>query len=426
MAFPFLEVVVGSMILMYVLETYMNLRQHSALKRPTLPKSLEGVISQEKYEKSRAYRLEKSQFRFVCQLVNILMDSVILFFKVFPWFWKKSGQFVALIGLDEENEILHTLAFLAGVLLWLELTNLPFSLYSIFVIEARHGFNKRTIWLFFSDKFKGICLTVILATPFVSAAILIVKKGGAYSIIYLWVLIFVLSLVMMTIYPILIAPIFHKFTPLPDGQLREKIETLASSLKFPLKKLFVVDGSTRSSHSNAYMYGFFNNKRIVLYDTLIQQCENDEEIVAVIAHELGHWKHNHIVYFLIANQICALLYIGGYTLVRNWSSLFQSFGFHTRPLIIALIIFQYALTPIQNLVYFAGNLVSRAFEYQADAFAKKLGYASSIRASLVRLQEENLSAMNIDPWYSAYHNTHPTLVERLAAIGKTDKEESSA
>ncbi|XP_061999671.1 CAAX prenyl protease 1 homolog [Rosa rugosa] len=426
MAFPFLEVVVGSMILMYIFETYLDLRQHSALKLPTLPKTLEGLISQEKFEKSRAYRLERSHFRFLCQLVRILVESAILFFKVLPWFWKKSGHFVDLVGLNEENEILHTLAFLAGVMIWLEITNLPFSLYSIFVIEARHGFNKRTIWLFFSDRLKGIFLSVILVPPIVSAAILIVKKGGAYSVIYLWVLTVVLSLVMMTIYPILIAPLFHKFTPLPEGQLREKIETLASSLEFPLKKLFVVDGSTRSSHSNAYMYGFFNNKRIVLYDTLIQQCKNDEEIVAVIAHELGHWKRNHIVYFLIANQICALLYIGGYTLVRNWSSLFQSFGFHTRPLIIALIIFQYAITPIQNLVYFAGNLVSRAFEYQADAFAKKLGYASSIRASLVRLQEENLSAMNIDPWYSAYHNTHPTLVERLAAIGQTDKEECSA
>ncbi|KAL6124142.1 hypothetical protein ACLB2K_076657 [Fragaria x ananassa] len=443
MAFPFLDVVVGSMILMYIFETYLDLRQHSALKLPTLPKTLEGVISQEKFEKSRAYHLERSHFHFVHELVRILMDSAILFFKVLPWFWKKSGHFVALVGLNEENEILHTLAFLAGVLIWLEITSLPFSLYSIFVIEARHGFNKRTIWLFFSDRLKGICLSVILVPPIVSAAILIIKKGGAYSVIYLWVLTFILSLVMMTIYPILIAPLFHKFTPLPEGQLREKIETLASSLKFPLKKLFVVDGSRRSSHSNAYMYGFFNNKRIVLYDTLIQQCENDDEIVAVIAHELGHWNRNHI--------ICALLYIGGYTLVRHWSSLFQSFGFHTRPLIIALIIFQYAITPIQNLVYFAGNLVSRAFEYQvnlhfavgssflslpricylsifllqADAFAKKLGYAASIRASLVRLQEENLSAMNIDPWYSAYHYTHPTLAERLAAIGKMDKEECS-
>ncbi|KAK9910320.1 hypothetical protein M0R45_034286 [Rubus argutus] len=363
MEFPFLEVVIGFMILVYIFETYLDLRQHSALKLPTLPKTLEGVISQEKFEKSRAYCLERSHFHFVHDFVTILMQSAILFFRVLPWFWKKSGHFVALVGLNAENEILHTLAFLAGLMIWSEITSLPFSLYSIFVIEARHGFNNRTIWLFLKDMFKGICLTVILAPPIVSAAILIVQKG---------------------------APLFNKFTPLPEGQLRGKIETLASSLKFPLKKLFVVDGSTRSSHSNAYMYGFFNNKRIVLYDTLIQQCKMDEEIVAVIAHELGHWKLNHAVYHFIAGQIGILLYIGGYTLVRQLEKpCFQSFGFHTQPLIIGLIIFQYTIIPIENLVYFASNLVSRAFEFQADAFAEKLGYGSSMQASLVRLEEEN-------------------------------------
>ncbi|XP_021887808.1 CAAX prenyl protease 1 homolog [Carica papaya] len=208
---------------------------------------------------------------------------------------------------------------------------------------------------------------------------------------------------------------------LPEGVLREKIEKLASSLKFPLKKLFVVDGSTRSSHSNAYMYGFFKNKRIVLYDTLIQQCKNEEEIVAVIAHELGHWKLNHTMYSFIAMQILTFLQFGGYTLVRNSSDLFRSFGFDTQPVLIGLIIFQHTVIPIQHLVSFALNLVSRSFEFQADAFAKKLGYSSTLRAALVKLQEENLSAMNTDPWYSAYHYSHPPLVERLAALDEPGK-----
>ncbi|GLT71121.1 hypothetical protein SLA2020_431620 [Shorea laevis] len=261
------------------------------------------------------------------------------------------------------------------------------------------------------------------------------QKGGPYLAIYLWGFMFVLSLVMMTLYPILIAPLFNKFTPLPDGELREKIEKLASSLKFPLKKLFVVDGSTRSSHSNAYMYGFFKNKRIVLYDTLIQQVtgitvfslsfsvQNDEEIVAVIAHELGHWKLNHTMYSFIAVQILTFLQFGGYTLVRNSSDLFQSFGFDTQPVLIGLIIFQHTVIPLQHLVSFALNLVSRSFEFQADAFGKKLGYAAALRAGLVKLQEENLSAMNTDPWYSAYHYSHPPLVERLAALDEPDKKE---
>ncbi|KAA8520674.1 hypothetical protein F0562_015054 [Nyssa sinensis] len=423
MAFPYMEAVVGFMILMYIFETYLDLRQHTALKLPRLPKTLEGVISQEKFEKSRAYSLDKSHFHFVHEFVTILMDSAILFFGVLPWFWKKSGEFLVFFGLNSENEILHTLAFLAGVMFWSQITDLPFSLYSTFVIEARHGFNKQTIWLFFRDMIKGIILAILIGPPIVGAIIVIVQKGGPYLAIYLWAFMLVLSLVMMTVYPILIAPLFNKFTPLPDGELRVKIENLASSLKFPLKKLFVVDGSTRSSHSNAYMYGFFKNKRIVLYDTLIQQCKNVEEVVAVIAHELGHWNLNHTMYSFIAVQILTFLQFGGYTLVRNSKDLFQSFGFDTQPVLIGLIIFQHTVIPLQHLVSFGLNLVSRSFEFQADAFAKKLGYAAPLRAGLVKLQEENLSAMNTDPWYSAYHYSHPPLVERLAALDEPDKKE---
>lgn len=271
---------------------------------------------------------------------------------------------------------------------------------------------------------KSIVLAIVIGPPIVSAIIFIVQKGGPYLAIYLWGFMFVLSIVMMTLYPVLIAPLFNKFTPLPEGELRTKIEELSSSLKFPLKKLFVVDGSTRSSHSNAYMYGFFNNKRIVLYDTLIQQCKNDKEVVAVIAHELGHWKLNHTMYSFIAVQILTFLQFGGYTLVRNSKDLFESFGFHgTQPVLIGLIIFQHTVIPLQHLVNFALNLVSRSFEFQADAFAKNLGYASELKCGLVKLQEENLSAMNTDPWYSAYHYSHPPLVERLAALDETDKKQ---
>ncbi|XP_038682734.1 CAAX prenyl protease 1 homolog isoform X2 [Tripterygium wilfordii] len=411
------------MILMYFFETYLDLRQHAALKLPTLPKTLVGLISQEKFEKSRAYSLDKSYFHFFHEFVTIVMDSSILYFGILPWFWKKSGNFLVLAGLNADNEILHTLSFLAGVMIWSQVTDLPFSLYSTFVIEERHGFNKQTLWLFLRDLIKGICLSIVLGPPIISAIILIVQKGGDYLAIYLWAFMFVLSLVMMTVYPILIAPLFNKFTPLPEGELREKIEKLASSLLFPLKKLFVVDGSTRSSHSNAYMYGFFKNKRIVLYDTLIQQCKNTEEIVAVLAHELGHWKLNHTMYSFIAVQILTFLQFGGYTLVRNSTDLFRSFGFDTQPVLIGFIIFQHTVIPLQHLLSLGLNLVSRSFEFQADAFAKKLGYSSPLRAALVKLQEENLSAMNTDPWYSAYHYSHPPLVERLAAIDEAEKKE---
>ncbi|KAI3980015.1 hypothetical protein MKX01_042669, partial [Papaver californicum] len=174
-------------------------------------------------------------------------------------------------GFNAENEIIHCYVFLGAVMIYSRITDFPFSLYSTFVIEARHGINKQTLALFFKDQLKIILLSVIIGPPIVAAIIYIVQIGGPYLAIYLWTFMFVLALVVMTVYPILIGPLFNKFTPLPNGELRTKIETLASSLNFPLKKLFVFDGSTRSIHCNAYMIGFFKNERIVLYDTLIQQ-----------------------------------------------------------------------------------------------------------------------------------------------------------
>nr|AIC32889.1 STE24 [Puccinellia tenuiflora] len=419
MALPYLEAVLCFMILNYIFETYLNIRQHRALKLPTLPKSLAGVISGEKFEKARAYSLDKSNFNFVREGVTIVFDITILYYKVLPWFWKKSGELATNVGLNAENEIIHTLAFLAGVMVWSQITDLPFSLYSTFVIETRHGFNKQTIWLFIRDMIKGIFLSILLAPPIVAAIIIIVQNGGPYLAIYLWGFMFALALLMMTIYPIMIAPLFNKFTPLPEGSLREKIEKLADSLKFPLKKLFVVDGSTRSSHSNAYMYGFFKNKRIVLYDTLIQQCI-DNEVVSVLAHELGHWKLNHTTYSFVAVQLLTFLQFGGYTLVRNSKDLFESFGFDDQPVIIGLIIFMHTIIPVQHVLSFCLNLVSRAFEFQADAFAKNLGYAPELRGALVKLQEENSFAMNTDPGYSAYHFSHPPLVEGFFALEDLD------
>lgn len=421
MAFPYLEAVVGFMIFMYLFETYLDLRQHSALKIPKLPPQLVGVVSQEKFEKARAYSLDKSRFHFLHALVTIIEDSAILVLGALPWLWERTNAVVEKVGLDPKNEIYHTLAFLAATTVWSQVTELPFSLYSTFVIEARHGFNKQTVWLFFRDMFVGLGLMILLGPPVVAAIILIVQRAGPYLAIYLWAFILVISLVLMAIYPVLIAPLFNKFTPLAEGELREKIEKLSSSLKFPLKKLFVIDGSTRSSHSNAYMYGFYNSKRIVIYDTLIQQCKNEEEVVAVIAHELGHWKLNHTMYSFVAMQILTLLQFGGYTAVRNSKNLFESFGFRSQPVLIGLILFQHTIMPLHHLMSFGLNLVSRTFEFQADAFASKLGYAVPLRAGLIKLQEENLSAMNTDPWYSAYHYSHPPLVERLAALEVGEK-----
>lgn len=194
---------------------------------------------------------------------------------------------------------------------------------------------------------------------------------------------------------------------------------MAKKIDFPLKKLFVVDGSKRSSHSNAYFFGFFKNKRIVLFDTLIEHS-TVEEICAVIGHELGHWKMNHITKMLIFNQahIFSIFYL--FSKVVDNPEFYKDFGFDTMPVLIGFFLFQMLLTPVESVLQFLLHIMSRKHEFEADAFAKALGYAETLKSGLIKLQVKNKGDSNPDPWYSAYHFSHPPLVERLNAIGKTE------
>jgi len=249
----------------------------------------------------------------------------------------------------------------------------------------------------------------------------IIKWGGPYFYIWTWSFLLLFSLFMMTIYPNVIAPLFNKFTPLEEGELKNAIEKLAASIHFPLTKLFIVDGSKRSGHSNAYFYGFFKNKRIVLYDTLLQQMEL-KEIVAVLAHELGHWSSNHVLKMLIISEIHLFISFWLFGQITNWDAMYTSFGFDSKPTIIGLILFfQFIMSPVDHVLSFLMNILSRKFEFEADGFAVKLGYSSELRNGLIKLNAENMGNTNPDKWYSTYHYSHPPLLERLKAIGYKEK-----
>ncbi|RWS19350.1 CAAX prenyl protease 1-like protein, partial [Leptotrombidium deliense] len=254
----------------------------------------------------------------------------------------------------------------------------------------------------------------------------------------------------MTVYADYIAPLFDKFVPVPEGELRTKIEALASSLDFPLKKLYIVEGSKRSSHSNAYLYGFHNNKRIVLFDTLIEGYkpspdsneENEEtdkktdgdkpkskkqgcttnEIVAVLAHELGHWKLSHVLKNIIIMEVNMFFSFMVFGLLYENPVVYSAFGFNNeRPVFIGLlIIFQYIFSPYNEVLNFLMTCLSRRFEFAADAFAKHLNKASDLRSALIKLNADNLSFPIYDWLYSAWHHSHPPLLERIHALGKID------
>lgn len=260
-------------------------------------------------------------------------------------------------------------------------------------------------------------LTCVFVPPIVAGIVYILQHSGTIMVIYLFSFLLVLSLVMMTIYPVLIAPLFNKYTPLEEGTLRTGIENLASSLSFPLKKLFVVDGSTRSAHSNAYMYGFFKNKRIVLYDTLIQQCSEDQ-VVAVLAHELGHWKLGHTWRLFGMGQVILAAQLSLFAIVREAPGLFESFKFPAgvKPALASLVLFQALIGPVDEVLGLMQNAVSRLFEFQADEFGTSLGKGKDLKVALMTLQKENKSTPNVDSWFSIFHYSHPPLAERLRAI----------
>ena len=332
------------------------------------------------------------------------------------------------------------------------ISGLPFSLYSTFVIEERHGFNQQTAWFYTKDQIKGFILGQVIMLPLVAAIIKIVYWGGDFFFLYLWAFVVGFTLFMMILYPEFIAPLFDKYTPLPEGELRTEIEKLAASIDFPLYKLFVVEGSKRSSHSNAYFYGFFKFKRIVLFDTLLEENErnklkteeelkeqeekdkdkdekekekdkkkgcSNEEILAVLGHELGHWKLNHVLKNILISEVHILAMFALFGYLYSHQLLYAAFGFTDgqRPVLIGMmIILQFITAPYNAVLDFAMTALSRRFEFQADEFAVNLGRAQKLQSALIKLNNDNLGFPIYDWLYSAWHHSHPPILERLAVL----------
>ncbi|CBJ27157.1 CaaX prenyl protease Ste24 [Ectocarpus siliculosus] len=433
---PFLLFFVGFTLLVYLLETYLDLRQHRNLKAGTPPptllevlktvdednKGLEAVSKVEsKFSASQAYGLDKSRFHFFDSTFDLVVGLTTNLLGWMPWLWDVSSGLVAKAGLgDWGGDIPTSLTFVVLTMVLQTLIGLPFSLYSTFVVEAKHGFNKQTLGLFFADKVKSMLLTVVISVPVLSCVLKIIELGGKHFYVYVWAFMFCFSILMLTIVPTVIMPMFNTYSPLEDGELKSSIENLAKRVSFPLTNLFSVDGSKRSAHSNAYFYGFFKNKRIVLYDTLIKQADTNE-IVSILGHELGHWKMSHTLQGFVISQTYLLASFCAFGLATELGeSLRLSFGYSTSATLITLYLFFAVMwAPVDHLLGVFMNVLSRKNEFEADAYAVKLGYSKGLQSGLVKLQLENLGNMNPDPWYSAFHYSHPPLVERLQAM-RTD------
>jgi STE24 endopeptidase len=416
--FPWKTVLVGFSLGQYLLEGFLSFRQYKVLQRTKPPKVLENEVSQKVYDESQAYGRAKAKFGFVAGLYGQVQNLAFIYGDVLPKLWGVAGVALArYLPARFQGEICQTLLFLFGFNILSTVLSLPVSYYSTFVLEEKFGFNKQTLKLWITDMLKGQMLGVVLGTPIISGMLKIIQYAGDSFFYYLWLFGMFVQVFAITIYPIAILPLFNKLSPLQPGELKTGVENLARKLEFPLQELYVIDGSKRSAHSNAYFFGLPWKKHIVIYDTLIEKSEPDE-VVAVLGHELGHWSLSHTTKLFGIAQSHMFYIFALFSVFINNKSLYQSFGFfNEQPIMIGFLLFSDALAPMDAVIKLLMNILSRRFEFQADEFAQKLGYSEQLAKSLLKLQIQNLSTMDADWMYASYHYSHPILSERLQALG---------
>lgn len=316
-----------------------------------------------------------------------------------------------------QGTIAQSIAFVLGLSFIDTILGMPKDYYYHFVLEERYDMNKQSIGLWLMDMVKGQGLALAFGVPLGWAFLKIIDKTGDSFFFWLWMFTLVVSIFAMTIVPIWIMPLFNKFTPLEPGELKTRIDGLAKKLKFPLSELYVIDGSKRSAHSNAFFTGLPWKKRIVLYDTLLDKSSTPE-VEAVLAHELGHWSMSHTTRLLGISQLHTFYLFSLFSVFLRNRSLYESFGFfREQPTMIGFLLFSEALAPTEAVIKLLMNMLTRKYEFEADRFAKDLDYAKDLGAALIKLQIQNLSSMDADPMYSSFHHSHPILTERLKAIG---------
>lgn len=301
-------------------------------------------------------------------LFNQLKSIAVLYFNVYPVVWGVAGTIIARYAPARfAGEISQSLLFVYLFGLIDLVAGLPFSYYHSFVLEEKFGFNKMTVKLWLTDMIKGQALAIAFGIPIGSAFLAIIKKTRQSFFYYLWVFMLVVQISAMTIYPILIVPMFNKLEPLKPGKLKDSVEALASRLQFPLSELQVIDGSKRSAHSNAYFTGlpWIGKKKIVIYDTLLEKS-TEKEVEAVLAHELGHWKMNHTSRLLFISQAHMFYIFALFSVFINNRSLYADFGFHReRPVMIGFLLFNEILSPTDSIIKLLLNIWTRSMEYEA-------------------------------------------------------------
>ncbi|KAG5501358.1 hypothetical protein JKF63_03170 [Porcisia hertigi] len=419
---PFLQTAVISVNVIGLWDAYLLLRQRRALKTKEIPPYFTNSYTDEEFSQTQAYGVECSTFSLFQQAKSLVTGNLSIFLRLSSRLYYLVSQCTGLTaGSFSHNYTVAVIGDLVSTTL-----DIPFSYYDNFHREKRYGFNTMTKTEFVKDIVKSLLLRAAFLYPVsIKLVQFVVQRFGERFPLYLFSGMSVMLLFFLLAMPTVIQPLFNKYTPLdPESSTYKKILQLCEKLNFPVKSVLVVDGSRRSHHSNAYFYGF-GRKHIVLYDTLLEQLKGDDEgLLAVLCHELGHWKHNHMYVNIAVTLGQLMLFCYGARLVIFNKLSYEAFGFREVDPVMGISIFaEVFYTPVDMLIRYAFCYISRRNEFQADRFAVTMGYCESLKRGLLKIMKENRGSLTSDPLYSAFHHTHPPVLERLQAIDEELKKQ---
>ncbi|MEH1006875.1 M48 family metallopeptidase [Winogradskyella sp. ECml5-4] len=375
-----------------------------------IPEVLNDVYDAEEYKKSQAYKTVNYKFGLITSLFSFVLTLGFLLLDGFEYVDNFARRY-------SDNPILIALIFFGIIMIASDIITTPFGYYKTFVIEEKFGFNKTTKKTFILDKLKGLLMTVLLGGGIIALIVWFYQVTGNQFWLYAWGIVTAFTVFMNMFYSKLIVPLFNKQTPLEEGELRTKISAYAASVGFNLEKIFIIDGSKRSTKANAYFSGFGSEKRVTLYDTLVNDLD-DEEIVAVLAHEVGHYKKKHIIFNLVTSILLTGLTLFILSIFISNPLLSNAIGVETPSFHVGLIAFGLLYSPISEVTSLIMNYVSRVFEYQADDYAKATYKAEPLITSLKKLSKNSLSNLTPHKAYVFMHYSHPTLLERINNLKK--------
>lgn len=403
----FLIVILVFLGLDYLTRLVLTLLNRLHMKSEPKPE-VQGIYNQDQYLKSQQYQRTNSKLQVISGALGFIVLIGMLYFQGFAWFDQLAGQLFS-------QPILKGFVFFVLLGLASDLISLPFDLYKTFVIENRYGFNRTSLTTFILDKLKGWLLALVIGGLAILLLIGTWELIGFWFWLPAWALITLIMLALSSYGSIYIARLFNKLSPLEAGELRDKIHAYAQQVHFPVRDIFVMDGSRRSSKANAYFTGLGKVKRIVLFDTLIQSLSADQ-VVAVLAHEAGHYKKGHINKLLFVSIVQSGVMLFLLSLALSRPELSTSFGVNQHSFHIGLLAFVLLYTPISFVMGLFANIVSRKFEFEADAFTAETGHAEALAGALKSLSAENLSNLTPHPAYVFFNYRHPDLASRLGKL----------